>query len=99
MRPALVVGGWCKAFDTRAIDGFIDGLAAGTIRLARGNGRFDNGVIDGAVNLLARVVSATGAWLRGAQTGFIRSYVLFLVLAAIGLFAALTAFVNLATAK
>ena len=77
----------------------MDGTAVATIRTARENGRFDNGIIDGLVNLLARVVYAVGAWLRGAQTGYIRSYVLFLLLAAIGLFAALTYFVSLAAAR
>ena len=50
-------------------------------------------------NLIARVVYAVGGWLRNVQTGYIRSYVLFLVLAAVGLFAALTYFVSLAAAK
>ena len=34
------------------------------------------------VNLLADVSYAIGAWLRNVQTGYLRSYVLFLALAA-----------------
>ena len=39
-----------------------------------------------------------GGWLRGFQTGYLRSYVLFLALAATGLFALFFYFVTLATA-
>jgi NADH-quinone oxidoreductase subunit L len=70
-----------------------------TIKTAKGGGRFDNGIIDGLANLIGRVVYAVGGWLRGVQTGYIRSYILFLVLAAVGLFAALTYFVSLAAAR
>ena len=55
--------------------------------------------MDGLVNLLATVTYAVGSALRRVQTGFIRSYILFLVLAAVGLFAALSWFVSLAAAK
>ena len=99
VRPSLAVAGWFRWFDERVIDGILDGSAILTIRTAKGGGRFDNGIIDGLANLIARVVYAVGAWLRGAQTGYIRSYVLFLVLAAVGLFAALTYFVSLAAAR
>ena len=99
VRPALVVGGWFKNFDLLAIDRFIDGLARGTIRAARLDGRFDNSVVDGSVNLVANVTYAIGEWLRRAQTGFIRSYVLFLALAAIALFVPLTYFVKMVTGK
>jgi NADH-quinone oxidoreductase subunit L len=99
VRPALVVGGWFKNFDLLAIDRFIDGAAHATIRAARWDGKFDNGVVDGAVNLVANVTHATGVWLRGAQTGFIRSYVLFLALAAVVLFLPLAYFVKQVTGK
>jgi NADH-quinone oxidoreductase subunit L len=98
VRPALAVAGWCRAFDTKCIDGFVDGLARFTVRVARWDGKFDLGVIDGLVNLIARVAYAVGGWLRTVQTGYLRSYVLFLVLAAIAIFALLSYFVALATA-
>src|SRR5262249_256728 len=98
VRPALAVANWCKAFDTRAIDGTVDGTARATVQLARWDGRFDLGIIDGLVNLTARVIYAVGGWLRTVQTGYIRSYVLFLVLAAIAIFAILSYMVALAVA-
>jgi NADH-quinone oxidoreductase subunit L len=98
VRPAMVVAGWCRWFDTKVIDGLIDNTAKGTVRLSNWNGKFDNGVIDGLANLLARVAYGVGGWFRTWQTGYLRSYVLFLVLAAIALYVALAYFVNLATA-
>jgi NADH-quinone oxidoreductase subunit L len=86
VRPALAVAGWCRAFDTRAIDGTVDASARTTVRVAKWDGRFDLGIVDGLVNLTARVVYAVGARLRNVQTGYLRSYVLFLVLAAVGIF-------------
>jgi NADH-quinone oxidoreductase subunit L len=99
VRPALVVGRWFRNFDLMGIDRCIDGLAHGTIRAAKLDGRFDNRVVDGSVNLVANVTYAIGAWFRRAQTGFLRSYILFLALAAIALFVPLTYFVKLVTGK
>jgi NADH:ubiquinone oxidoreductase subunit 5 (subunit L)/multisubunit Na+/H+ antiporter MnhA subunit len=90
VRPALVVAQWCRWFDTRVIDGLIDGSARATVRFSNWDGRFDLGIVDGLVNLTARVIYAVGAWLRVFQTGLIRSYVLFLAVAAVGLFAVLS---------
>jgi NADH-quinone oxidoreductase subunit L len=98
VRPALAVAHWCRSFDTRVIDGTVDETARVTVRLARGGGRFDHSIIDGTANLIARVAYAVGGSLRGLQTGYLRSYVLFLVLAALGIFFVLTYFVRLAVA-
>jgi NADH-quinone oxidoreductase subunit L len=98
VRPALTVAGWCRWFDTNVIDGILHGIARGTVALARWDGRFDNGIIDGLVNLIARVTQGVGGWLRGWQTGFLRSYVLFIVLGIIAVWAVLRYFVTLAAA-
>ncbi len=99
VRPSLVVAGWFRWFDTNIIDGALHGIAWLTMRISKWDGIFDNYIVDGLVNLLATVTYAVGAALRRVQTGFIRSYILFLVLAAVGLFAALSWFVSLAAAK
>jgi NADH-quinone oxidoreductase subunit L len=99
VRPALVIAGWCRRFDTRVIDGTIDGIARDTVRVSKGSGRFDLGIIDGLVNLTGRVVNGVGRWLRTVQTGYLRSYVLFMVLAAVALFVLLFYFANAAPAK
>jgi NADH-quinone oxidoreductase subunit L len=83
VRPALAVAGWFRFFDSKVIDGVIDGSARVAVRTSWWSGRFDYNIVDGLVNLAARVCQGIGNWLRVVQTGYIRSYVLFLVLAAI----------------
>jgi NADH-quinone oxidoreductase subunit L len=99
VRPALVVAHWFKAFDLYVIDGILHGIARLTVRLSRWDGRFDNGIVDGLANGVASVTYAVSGRLRRVQTGFLRSYVLFLVLAAVGIFIALSYFVALAAAR
>ncbi|MBI1918013.1 MAG: NADH-quinone oxidoreductase subunit L [Planctomycetes bacterium] len=94
VQPALLVSDWCKNIDTRCIDWLIDNSAAITVRVAEKDGRFDNRVIDGMVNLFATVAYGVGNWFRRWQTGYLRSYVLFLVLAAVGIFVILSYFIN-----
>jgi NADH-quinone oxidoreductase subunit L len=89
VRPALTVANWCRAVDTRGIDGVVDTTAKATVATAQASGRFDNGIIDGLVNLLARVFYGLGSWFRNFQTGYLRSYVVFLVVAAVGIWAIL----------
>ncbi|HJT78458.1 MAG TPA: NADH-quinone oxidoreductase subunit L, partial [Gemmataceae bacterium] len=86
MRPALTVAGWCRAFDTYVIDGFVNGLAWVAVWVARWDGLFDARIVDGLVNVLARVCYAVAARVRTVQTGYLRNYVLFLVVAAVGIF-------------
>jgi NADH-quinone oxidoreductase subunit L len=90
VRPALTVAHWCRIFDSKVIDGVVDGTAKVTVATARGSGRFDNGIIDGLVNVIADACWSVGAWLRNVQTGYLRSYVVFLVLAAVGIWVVLT---------
>jgi NADH-quinone oxidoreductase subunit L len=98
VRPALAVAGWCRAFDTKVIDGTVDASARATVTVSWWSGRFDLGIVDGLVNLIADVCYWISGRLRTVQTGYLRSYVLFLVLAAVGIFAALTYFVAMAAA-
>jgi NADH-quinone oxidoreductase subunit L len=90
VQPALVVARWCRNVDIWGIDGLVDTSARATVRVSKWSGRFDLGIVDGLVNLTADVIYAVGARLRRVQTGYLRSYVLFLVLAAIGIFALLS---------
>jgi NADH-quinone oxidoreductase subunit L len=99
VRPALVAAGWCRAFDARVIDGIVDGIARLGVLTSRWDGLIDAGIVDGLVNLTGNVIYAAGARLRAVQTGYLRSYVLFLALAAVGIFVVLSyVFVSLATA-
>ncbi len=90
VRPSLVVAQWCKNFDLKGIDSVLHGSAKATVTVSRWNGKFDSGIVDGLANLTARVFYATGSWLKNVQTGFLRSYILFLALGAVCLFIVLT---------
>jgi NADH-quinone oxidoreductase subunit L len=81
VRPTLVVSHWCKNVDLLGIDSVLHATAHATKWVAWVEGRFDNGVVDGLVNQLAKVTWRVGLSLRHVQTGFLRSYVLFLVVA------------------
>jgi NADH-quinone oxidoreductase subunit L len=91
VRPALAIAHWCRNFDTIVIDGFVNLLGKWNVMLARWSGRFDKGIIDGLVNLLADVSLSIGYWLRNVQTGYLRSYILFLALAGMALWVLLYA--------
>jgi NADH-quinone oxidoreductase subunit L len=99
VQPALAVAQWCRAFDFGIIDRTVDALGRLTVRVSKWDGQFDLRIIDGLANLTARVIYACGGWLRRVQTGYIRSYVLFLVLTAIGIFFVLTYLMSLAFAQ
>ncbi len=99
VRPALVVAYWCRSFDWKAIDGFVDGIARLGVRVSRGSGWTDNSIVDGLANLIADVIHGIGDRLRNVQTGYIRSYILFLVLAVVGMFALLSYFVSSVAAR
>jgi NADH-quinone oxidoreductase subunit L len=95
VRPAMIVARWFSGFDLKFIDGALHGIARNTVRVARADGKFDSGFVDYLVNLVGSVTHRIGAWARTVQTGSLRNYVLFLVLAAVGIFAVLSYFVTL----
>ncbi len=89
VRPGLVIAHWCRAFDTYVIDGIVNRVGSANLAVSRWHGWVDKYLVDGAVNLVGNVTLAVGLWLRNLQTGYLRSYVLFLVLASIGIWAVL----------
>ncbi len=89
VRPGLTIAGWCRAFDTYVIDGLVNSLARANVWLSRRSGDVDRGIVDGLVNVLADASYAVATWLRNLQTGYVRSYILFLALAAVGIWAVL----------
>ena len=91
VRPSLVVAHWLKAFDLRVLDGILHGVARLTVWVSKWDGIFDRNIVDGLVNVLGNTTYAIAGSFRHMQTGFLRSYVLFLVLAAVGIFVALAA--------
>jgi NADH-quinone oxidoreductase subunit L len=98
VRPALVVAQAFKWFDLVVIDGVLHGVAYATLAVRRWNGWIDFRIIDGIANLIGDTFYGIGAGLRNVQTGYLRSYILFLVLAAVGIFVVLSYFVAMAAA-
>ncbi len=83
VRPGLAVANWARAFDGNVIDGLVHLISRIGVLAAWVSGLFDRYVVDGIVNLLANVSYGMGGRLRGFQTGNLRNYVLFLVIAAV----------------
>jgi NADH-quinone oxidoreductase subunit L len=94
VRPGLAIAHWCRNFDTFVIDGFVHLVARWNLMTSRWSGWFDRGIVDGLVNLAADVSYAIGSWLRNVQTGFLRSYILFLALAAMAIWVLLYAWAS-----
>jgi NADH-quinone oxidoreductase subunit L len=63
-------------FDLKVIDAAVNGVAKGTVVGSWASGLTDNRVVDGLVNLVARVIGWFGATLREIQTGKVQSYIL-----------------------
>ncbi len=85
VRPGLTIAHWAAAFDKYVIDGIVHFVARGGVFASRWSGNVDRGIVDGLVNVFGNVCYAVGSWLRTLQTGYLRSYVLFLALAAIAI--------------
>ena len=62
-----------------------DALAGDNSNAAIARATYERWDVDGLVNLIARISWGVGAWLRNVQTGYLRSYILFLALAAVGI--------------
>ncbi|MSO58761.1 MAG: NADH-quinone oxidoreductase subunit L [Ilumatobacteraceae bacterium] len=68
IEPAILANGWM--YDS-SVSRFMGGPGR---TVFSGVAQFDAGVVDGAVNGVARVVSVTSGVLRKVQTGFVRFY-------------------------
>lgn len=74
IRPYLLATKLLGLFDSKVVDGVVNGAASGWIVLSGLSWSFDRVVIDGAVNGLATISRGTGATLRKLQTGKLQSY-------------------------
>jgi NADH-quinone oxidoreductase subunit L len=73
-------------FDSKVVDGVVNGVAWLTRQASVGVGLHDRYVIDGAVNGVGNLAYGVGAAVRAPQTGRIRMYVTVLMIAvALGL--------------
>jgi len=61
-------------FDRHVVDGFVNGVAKGTLLLSKGTDIFDRGAVDGAVNGISSGAIRIGRRLRVGQTGRVQDY-------------------------
>jgi NADH-quinone oxidoreductase subunit L len=73
-------------FDSRIVDGAVNGVATITSWQSRISGLFDKWVVDGAVNGTAYTVGFFGILLKKTQSGRIQTYIAFLLAGVVILF-------------
>lgn len=93
VKPVLFKARLFADFDRRIIDGFIDTLAGCVVWFSKQwDVIADRGLIDGSINLFAGWTYSTGLYLRKAQTGQLRQYVVFIVVGALAIFVLISFF-------
>jgi NADH-quinone oxidoreductase subunit L len=76
----MALGRLADWLDARVIDGIVNGAAFLTRKAASASLRFDEDVVDGAVNGIGSAHRRISAFLRALQTGFVYNYALSIVL-------------------
>jgi NADH-quinone oxidoreductase subunit L len=99
VRPALRLGSLLTWKDRVVIDGGVDGAAGAGVGLSRWVRGLDVHVIDGMVNGFGAGLFGLGRWLRGMQTGYMRTYVVYLVFSVGVLFLILLYYVSQVKAR
>jgi NADH-quinone oxidoreductase subunit L len=99
VRPALRLGQLLSWHDRAVLDGSAESLARGGVQLSRWVRGIDVHMIDGLINGFGATLFALGRWLRSIQTGYLRTYVLYLVFTLGVLFLLLFYFVSQGTVR
>lgn len=81
-----------NSFDMGVIDRAVDLTAVGAARTSVGVGRFDDRVVDGAVNLTGACAVAGGEVFRSLQSGQLRNYFSVILISLIAVLAVYFAF-------
>ena len=76
VQPFLTLTRLAFSFDSKIIDGSVNGAATVTIWISTIKAWIDKYIVDGLVNLTASTVGAIGIVLRRLQSGFIQNYIL-----------------------
>ena len=88
VKPTHCISSLIASFDIRCIDWVLDRLAWLTNQFSVIGERIaDQTIVDGFVNKFASFTYATGVRLRGAQTGRLRQYVMFIGAGTVAVFA------------
>jgi len=91
VKPAHVVARFAAAIDKFVFDEFLHTLIRFGIIVSTWDRKFDEGVVDGFVNLVGDSTHSLGLGLRVFQTGRIRQYVTFIAVSVVTLFVLLFA--------
>jgi NADH-quinone oxidoreductase subunit L len=94
VQPVLFVSRRVAEFDKKVIDRFIDSLALSARMVSHVDDLIDRYIVDGFVNVAARWIYGVGEWFHNAQTGKIRQYVMFIVIATVALFVLISFYSN-----
>ncbi|MFM9965850.1 MAG: NADH-quinone oxidoreductase subunit L [Planctomycetaceae bacterium] len=91
VKPAHVVAKFAAAIDKLVFDEILHTFVRMGIVVSKWDKKFDEGVIDGIVNLMGNSTHSLGLSLRNVQTGRIRQYVTFIAVSVVTLFVLLFA--------
>ncbi len=91
VKPAHVVAKFAAAIDKFVFDEILHTFVRIGIVISKWDRKFDEGVIDGFVNMMGNSTHSMGLGLRNAQTGSIRQYVTFIAISVVTLFVLLFA--------
>jgi len=91
VKPAHVVAKFAAAIDKFVFDEILHTFVRMGIAVSKWDRKFDEGVIDGIVNLMGNSTHSLGISLRNVQTGKIRQYVTFIAVSVVTLFVLLFA--------
>jgi NADH-quinone oxidoreductase subunit L len=80
VRPLLALTRLCAWFDIHIIDAIVNGVGRVSVLVSFLSGKFDNLVVDGAVNLTGTAIVAGGRSLKTFQTGKIQNYLMVVLL-------------------
>src|SRR5262249_11665406 len=86
VQPVLFVSRRVADFDKQVIDRFIDGCAVAVRGISIIDDTIDRWFVDGLVNRVARVIHSAGISMRRVQTGYLRQYIMFIVIGTVALF-------------
>ena len=89
VRPVHVVSAWCAGFDKHVLDVVLHTSAKVVKSVAQWDRKFDEGMVDGLVNLFGNATRSLGMSLRVVQTGRLRQYVMWVAVGVVVLFAVL----------
>lgn len=94
VRPSHSVAKWCAGCDKYVFDAILHFSARATVWFSTWDRRFDEGIVDGLVNLVGNVTRKFALSLSVFQTGRMRQYVMFIAVSVVALFALLVLFMH-----